>query len=259
MKSWTSHIKESFSKAENYDAYAVVQPIAADILAQTVLSRINPKNVHRILELGAGTGTLTLKIAPFFPKAEYLCTDLSKEMLKRAEKKTRHLKQNLSFLPLNMEELSQNLPDKQPLSGEFDLIISNLAFQWVKDRQSVLKTLHKNLSKNGSAFLTTLSQDSLKEWRDSCDASAYPCAIPQYPSCKMLEAEYETCKWKSYEIEEKVKNALSFLKGLKEIGATPKNLSLHQNNKQNLRNVIAFFNAHYHKVTYQIALGEMYK
>ncbi|KMQ86309.1 dethiobiotin synthase [Lasius niger] len=224
MKHLTNDIKTSFAKAKHYDDFAVIQPIAANLLAEIIPSRIHTKKIRRILELGAGTGALTQKIAPLFPYAEYVCTDLSEDMLQRAEKKTKHLGLNLSFIPLNMEEFPKGLPEDHPLAGQFDLIISNLAFQWVEQRHEALKAIYSKLTESGAAFLTTLLDGTLTEWRHACEASDNPCSVPFYPSVAELEGEYKHAKWKKYQIQEEVENAISFLKGLKEIGATPKNL-----------------------------------
>ncbi|QCE33242.1 methyltransferase domain-containing protein [Acetobacteraceae bacterium] len=258
MKYATNDIEKSFAHAKHYDDFAVIQPIAANLLTEIIPSRLRSKKIQRILELGAGTGALTQKIAPLFPYAEYVCTDLSKEMLRRAERKTKHLGLNLSFLPLDMENFPKHLTKEHPLAGKFDLIISNLAFQWVQNRPIALENIYTKLDVGGAAFLTTLLDGSLQEWRYACEISENPCAVPLYPSVAELETEYAQAKWKRYQIQEEVKNAISFLKGLKEIGATPKNLNSGQKS-QKLKSAIHFFDRHYQKVSYEIGLGEIYK
>ncbi len=103
-----------------------------------IITELNIKGTESILDLGCGDGVLTKLLADLVPKGNVLGIDASAGMLKTA-KELEGL--NLSFRNLDINEMDFN--------GEFDLIFSNAALQWVKDHDSLLRNCRKALKPNG--------------------------------------------------------------------------------------------------------------
>jgi trans-aconitate 2-methyltransferase len=95
----------------------------ADLLA---LVRVRPG--LRAIDLGCGTGELTRRLADALPDSDVLGVDTSAEMLERSKEFARP---GLRFEQRAIEGLA----------GEWDLIFSNAALQWVSNHQSTFPRL----------------------------------------------------------------------------------------------------------------------
>lgn len=145
-------IKENFSRsAPVYEEHAFLQKQLADEL----FSRIKKLKPSRILDIGCGAGYLTHKIAQQFPQAEVVGIDFARGMIDAAKKKPRI--KNLSFVIEDGEDLSF-----EPKS--FDLIISNLAFQWM-DSCKAVKQVRRILMPGGKFVFQTFGPQTLGEIR----------------------------------------------------------------------------------------------
>ncbi len=101
------------------------------------LQAMLPDRAYReIVDLGCGTGEQTAGLAARFPAARVLGVDSSPEMLVRARE---HGAPNLRFEEGNILDLN----------GEFDLIYSNAALQWLPDHGALLAQLWASLRPGG--------------------------------------------------------------------------------------------------------------
>ena len=82
----------------------------------------------RVVDLGCGTGELTRRLADLLPRSDVVGIDSSREMLARAEEQAR--------AGLRFEERAI-----EAVSGEWGLIFSNAAIQWVDDHASLVPRL----------------------------------------------------------------------------------------------------------------------
>lgn len=89
-----------------------------------------------VVDLGCGTGELTAKLQQFLPGSRVLGVDSSHQMLKRAQA---HANLYLGFV----------LDDLATLLGEWDLVFSHAALQWVEDHPSLLAQLWACLRPDG--------------------------------------------------------------------------------------------------------------
>lgn len=104
--------------AETYEEYALVQ----QQMAQHLLSLLVPHGPFtRILEIGCGPGTLTKHLVTAWPAATLWATDISPAMLHQAQHAL-GTHPRLRFACQDGEDLT--------ITGPFDLIIANAAFQW---------------------------------------------------------------------------------------------------------------------------------
>lgn len=90
----------------------------------------------RVVDLGCGPGSLTLRLADALPGSDVLGVDSSPEMLARAEALARP---GLRFEPGSLEAVT----------GEFDLVFSHAAIHWVEGHERLLPSLWALLAPGG--------------------------------------------------------------------------------------------------------------
>jgi len=211
-------IKDYFSKvALSYDFYAHLQKRWANHL----VSKIGKgKNVPcRVLDIGMGTGGLTLKLAKIFPQALIFGCDLASGMVECAKEKARKNGiKKVEFIEADFEYLPY-------FDCFFDLVISNVAFQWALDIDRAFNEAYRVLNKGGDFYLTLLGQNSLKELREALER-INPASFSEHKFFKE-EDIYLLMKnkpWQRFNVEKRVKKVafkdiLFCLKWLKAIGA----------------------------------------
>lgn len=111
----------------------------------------------RVLEVGAGTGTLSLSALERWPRAELIVTDAARGMLDLARERiaaSRLTGDRVRFVVGGAESL--------PLeAGSVDLVVSTFVLQLVPDRLAALREAHRLLAPKGMvAYLTWLDRDS---------------------------------------------------------------------------------------------------
>ena len=147
------HIKKQFEKSMNdYDKNAIVQDLMASKMI-IELSKIST-NYKTILELGAGTGLLTKRIAKNIQFSNYYANDLIE--------KSKHYIQKV--IPNAMFFAGNALKIKLPRKA--DLIISNAMFQWFENLEKTIEILKLSLDKNGVLAFSTFTPDNFKEIKE---------------------------------------------------------------------------------------------
>ena len=101
----------------------------------------------KVIDLGCGTGELTELLAERLPGSDILGIDSSPEMLEQAKVKERP---GLRFERRSIEELS----------GEWDLVFSNAAIQWVKDHVQLIPKLISSVKPGGQLAVQLPSNHS---------------------------------------------------------------------------------------------------
>jgi tRNA (cmo5U34)-methyltransferase len=106
-----------------------------------------PNEPNTILELGCGTGNLSLRLAEKFPNADLTLVDASSEMIeitaaRLSEKFLEHTKK-VNFILARFEDL--NLEAKQ-----FDLVTSCISLHHVKDKQPTYEKVFNSLKSKGT-------------------------------------------------------------------------------------------------------------
>lgn len=96
-------------------------------------------NKKRVLDIGCGFGW-HCKYASIKGAKHVLGIDLSSKMLKKAEQKNNDNK--IKYKCMAMEDIDFK-------EGEFDIVISSLAFHYTKDFDLICKKINKCLSDNG--------------------------------------------------------------------------------------------------------------
>jgi malonyl-CoA O-methyltransferase len=145
-------VAAQFSKAaDTYDKVAFVQQeIGRRLLSRLEYMRLKPQ---AILDIGAGTGTLTQALQNRYPESTVVGLDMALGMAQALQKKTK-----LPSICADMHRLPF-------ASNTFDLIVSNCTLQWSTDPKQFFSACQYALKPNGVLLLTTFGPDTLKELR----------------------------------------------------------------------------------------------
>ncbi len=155
------------AQAGRYDDVARVQRVVAERLAARVA--FTPA---RVLEVGCGTGYLGALLAQRLPGAALVLTDIAPPMLAQARAR---LGARARYAVMDGEAPDAGL-------GQFDLIISSLAFQWFGDLPGAIGRLRAMLAPNGQLLFATLGAGSFGAWAAAHAALGLPCGLHDYPS-----------------------------------------------------------------------------
>ena len=142
-------IQKSFSRAApRYEELATLQQaIGLRFLAQ--LQGENPRN---ILDIGMGTGWLTDNLCLRFPKATIVGVDFADGMVEYARKKKSH------FRIVQADACA--LPFQENC---FDMVASNLVYQWVGRFSEAFAAVFHVLQKGGVFYLSSFGPLTLRE------------------------------------------------------------------------------------------------
>lgn len=156
------------SAAGDYDAHAHVQRVMAASLAELFIGHTERFRMEdaRLLEIGCGTGALTLMLRNAWPTAGITALDLAPAMLEEAQRRLRSEKPDVRFLNADVEAWT-----REALSGDFDLIVSNACFQWLAHPQETLRELKRLLRPGGALAFTTFGAQTFRELHTAFELS----------------------------------------------------------------------------------------
>lgn len=113
-----------------------------------------------ILEVGAGTGFLSEKLAGMYSSREVLITDVSSQMLnKNREKHSGN--SNFTFKQLDIEQ-------EEWEEETYSLILSNFLLQWLKHPAQTVAKILPALKPGGLLLMSFPGDDSFPQWRKNC-------------------------------------------------------------------------------------------
>ncbi|MBF0522778.1 MAG: methyltransferase domain-containing protein [Candidatus Omnitrophica bacterium] len=188
------------------------QEIGSGILS-TLKSFSAPSSV---LDIGMGTGWLTEQLGRTFPQAQVIGLDFADGMIQSAR---RHKK---GFAMVQAQ--AQELPFKQSC---FDLITSNLAYQWVGNLAQAFKENERVLKPGGKMVVTMFGHQTFKELffsfeemfdgRKGCSFTRLATDKDVYQA--LLTAGFKDVKMRAEEKKLYFPNMMALLKWIKDIGA----------------------------------------
>lgn len=213
-------VKRAFSRqAVTYHRAALVQKESAERLDFTLsLMNSSPK---RILDIGSGTGFLTALAGQRWKEAAIFCCDMAHDMNLFARgtldvKRVSHITGDAEHLPCG--------------DSSFDLVISNLAFQWVDSLPRAFREVLRVLDKGGEFVFATFGRRTLQELREAyMDAyveikGVTPRHLHQFPAVHevgdgLAKLDFQDVIVNVDRLKERYTDAFQLLKSLKSIGA----------------------------------------
>jgi malonyl-CoA O-methyltransferase len=167
--------------APGYGRHARVQAQAAAALVRAVVRRTAGDRPAQVLDVGCGTGLLTVRLLDALPGAEVVALDLSAGML--AEARRRLAGRAVRFA---LGDVEAGLPE-----GRFDLVASSMALQWLPDPASVLRRAALRLGAEGVLAAAVPVEGTLPELRQAYGGAAAALALPawRYPGLAFHAAE----------------------------------------------------------------------
>ena len=213
-------IKKAFSsKALNYNKLALVQKESAERLDFN-LSLIE-KMPQAVLDVGSGTGFLTNLAAERWKEARIFCCDIAHGMNMVAKDDINN--KRVSFTTGDAEDL--------PYGDEsFDMVISNLSYQWAPSLAKAFKEVMRVLKPGGEFLLATFGRRTLQELRETySDAfkeikGEEPEHLHLFPAVHelgdgMAKLGFHDTIMSADRLKEYYSNSFALLKTLKGIGA----------------------------------------
>ncbi|OGS23023.1 MAG: hypothetical protein A2252_12710 [Elusimicrobia bacterium RIFOXYA2_FULL_39_19] len=146
-------VKQHFSSiASVYDKFATPQARWGSKLISLLPQKLD---AAAILDIGMGTGNLTIELANVFKQAKIYGCDISSTMIECARKKAG----SRAYF-----DFSESDFEKMPYKNNFfDIIFSNMSFQWSSDFKATLKEASRVLKKGGKIYFTIPGKKTLKE------------------------------------------------------------------------------------------------
>lgn len=143
---------EVFAQTKDFDAgMRQLMPYYDEMLE--AVARCVPSTSRRILELGSGTGELSLKILNRCPDAQIVALDYSPRMIEFARKKIVEARyQQWKATEADFGEWANN-PEQFDIGTEFDACVSSLAIHHLSDemKAKLYQRIAKSL-KSGGCF-----------------------------------------------------------------------------------------------------------
>jgi malonyl-CoA O-methyltransferase len=212
-------IQEKFSSAaRNYDRYALIQRDIGDELFECICNERRDYKI--ILDIGTGTANILLRLGKVYPQASIFGLDISYEMLKEARSK------GLSYL---IQADAEFLPFR---SLKFDLIISNLVYQWLPDLSSPFYEVRRLLQNKGRFYFSLFGEATLYELRESIAKVRNISEFIKLPSKqivynKLKEAGFSEIEIVSEMIHRPFSGFFALLNWLKFIGANQRGIKFY--------------------------------
>ncbi|MGZ4850489.1 MAG: class I SAM-dependent methyltransferase [Candidatus Bathyarchaeia archaeon] len=97
-----------------------------------------PADSFRLLDLGTGTGALSLEILSRYPNVSLTCLDFSEAMLSHARERLEKFKEKVTFVQTNL----QNSGWSKAVKGSFDAVVSSFVTHTIPDK---IKAVYREL------------------------------------------------------------------------------------------------------------------
>lgn len=217
MITFKERILQKFSHASGvYDDFSEFQQTSASELVKFLNESFPSFSPATAIDLGTGTGHVALDIYKAYPNVRLTINDLSIDMMGEALKKLPH---ETEAIPGDFEALELE---------EYNLIISNFAFQWAQDLSRLIETLKP---KCDVLAFSCLLAGTFQEWSDLLEREGLTTTTLPYPQkeevLQILKAQ-KKCHTETRYIDLKLEfpDVLSFVHYLKKIGASTSKESL---------------------------------
>ena len=186
-------IKKNFSRyADVYDRYSIIQNFCAGRL----ITKVKADGFKKILDVGCGTGNYTRLLKDKFPIAQIKAVDISSEMIKIAKKKLQG--EGIEFIVADAEEVD--------FKEQFDMVSSNVSFQWFENLESALAKYKGLLTKDGLVLFSTFGPRTFCELHKSLEE--FSGQSSRISACNFIEKSKIKCILKVLFRESQVKEKI---------------------------------------------------
>ena len=127
---------------------------ADEVETGILLRLLNPRKGMRILDVGCGTGNMSIKLARM--GCEVTGIDVSTEMLKHAERKANALQLSIDFMAQDIYAFDRE--------NSFDGVCSNTAFEFLPHKEAAIAAMLKAVRQGGNVAVGTIHRES--DWYD---------------------------------------------------------------------------------------------
>jgi malonyl-CoA O-methyltransferase len=224
--------------AAGYDAVADVQRVVGQWLLQSIQHQ---QDVNNVLDVGCGSGTMTMQLAARLPLAEIDAIDISLGMLEVAVET--HDNPRVSFY----EGDAEAIPFEEK---SFDLVYSNFMLQWCPDPVRALTEMRRVLRRGGQLVLSLPGTGTLNElasaWRSVDDCPhVHPFSSEDDFADAVAAAGFAHADILQRRLRVHVPDAMALMRALKALGAHNLHPSRppHLTGKSALQKVVAHYEA----------------
>lgn len=236
-----SLLRQHFAKYyQEYTQKAQLQKTLASELVSE-LEALDLPAPHRALEIGFGTGFLSLPLLEKYPSTQWILNDIvpeSRSFIPQLPSSSSSSEPNPSFLHGDIETLDLPL--------NLDLVASSSALQWLKNLPEFLTRLTSTMCPNGILSLSLFGNDNLKEIRQLLGIGL------DYTSLPALTQHLETLGYTILHQHERQEtlhfpNPLAVLHHLRETGVN--SITPFRFTKNTLRQFEVDYHKHYPQIT----------
>lgn len=210
-------IRRAFSQAAVQ--YDVLTSLHKEIGRELIERIKDVRDLTAVLDVGMGTGWLTAKLKDFSPESLVVGLDAAAGMIQMAQE------QNNGYKIVQAD--ARALPFQ---AGIFDIVISNLSYQWVGDLTAAFTSCHRVLKPGGRFCFTMFGGKTLEELFVSLENSAagdhkdksktlYRLAGKDQVQEAMARAGFEEITMEHERIRSHFSDTMSLLKWVRDIGA----------------------------------------
>ncbi len=139
--------------------------------AAELIGRIDLAGDERILDIGAGDGKVTARMANLVPTGFVIGLDLSSAMNQYASQ--HHRRHNLTFVKVDLAS--------GPFTQQFDLVTANCALMWIPDQKAVFASIYKSLVPGGQMIAVQPGADRTNLSPAAQRVAATPRWAPYFP------------------------------------------------------------------------------
>ncbi|HOO81695.1 MAG TPA: methyltransferase [Alphaproteobacteria bacterium] len=235
---WKKNVAHRFDDCANeYDRHSAIQEKIAQTLAADLPDIENPL----VLEIGCGTGALTQRLLKCYPGGRFHITDISAHMVDRARSRIGEQK-NVRWSVMDGESPAKD--------QHYDIIVSNMAFQWFGNPHGTFETLLGLLESGGVIFYTVPAPESFPEWRASLKEFSLDNGLLNFESWPGVFREDE--------IVEHHQSTLHFLRNLKKGGMNTPRIGYKTLSRKDLLKTCRYADESFHgQVTWHILYGRI--
>jgi len=151
LKTFADKIRRSFSDAA--DQYDILTSLHKEI-GRELVKKVVKLNASNILDVGCGTGYVANKAKFFFPESRIIGIDIAEGMIEKA--KALH-----EGIPIEWVCADANILPFE--NNAFDLVLSNLAYQWMDNLPRSFAEVVRTLNTEGVFNITLFGHRTCQE------------------------------------------------------------------------------------------------